>query len=50
MLFTEALLYLYTETQLLPYLLILAGNASYLALQSFPFRPQYRDLKVSILV
>jgi len=40
MLFTEAL----------PVLLDLAGNASYLVLQSFPFRPQYRDLEVSILV
>ena len=50
MLFTEALLYLCTETQLLPCLLILAGNASYPAHQSFPFRPQYRDLAGSILV
>jgi hypothetical protein len=38
------------ETQLSALLLILASNAAYPALQSFPFHPQYKDLAHSILV
>jgi hypothetical protein len=37
------------ETHLPPVLLILAGNAYYLALQSAPFRHQYKGLAYSIL-
>jgi uncharacterized membrane protein SirB2 len=47
--FTEALLHLCIEPHLSPVLLILAGYASYMALQSFPFRPQYKGLAYSIL-